>query len=246
MKYFTIAPLKHLDLVADYPYHMVIGPYLRDKTVFQFYKNLRKQGAQIMLDNGAFEFKVPMEDREYLKLINRLRPQYVVLPDVWKDSEATIERSERFLDLLAENNLHGKVTPIGVPHGSTILEYVNCFERLAESCDLIGLTVAEWNDHHAVIRPWFAENWSKLELPKFHLLGLWSVLEISRARTIDKIVSVDCSLPFKLAIRGEPLIYSSFCEKPFNFHATLPKSTQNLAKENLKRLAKFCDGGSVD
>ena len=44
--------------------------------------NLQKNGRQIMLDNGAWEFGASMDSQEYMDIISILEPTWAVIPDV--------------------------------------------------------------------------------------------------------------------------------------------------------------------
>jgi len=236
---YITAPIKHLDLVQDFHHHMVIGPFL-DRSTREWFRAKSREGDLIMLDNGCFENKVPMDTNTFLKLVRELQAKIVVMPDFWKSAKQTLKASHQFNDQLDRVSIHS-FKRMGVPHGETLDEYIDAYQQLSEISDIIGLTVGEWNDEHG----WFRAFMGKYALDlgcTFHLLGLWNVGELKRCLKVPRIVSIDTSIPFKLAAKNEVLKPDSFCKDDFDFEMKLTQKQQNLAKRNLQILRKLCMG----
>ena len=230
MKYFAIAPLAHLDMIKEEKHHMVITPFLMDKRVMEFYREQKETGAELMLDNGEFE-AVAILQEDYIGFVRELDPDFIILPDAWKDPERTFHFHETMLDRLEKAGLHPR--KIFVPHGDNILQYINCLRVMINemNVDIIGLTFAEWGDTSGMVRPFLSHH---LGTRPYHFLGLYNTKELWTAG--PEVLSVDSSFPFKAALQNKLL---STCNgmaltNRFDFNARLTEKQVALAKLNLK------------
>lgn len=132
MKYAVIAPPHILDMIEyQATFHMALGQWLvwHGKYKEWYIKRIRA-GDFVMVDNGAAE---PEDERVRFDLIvdacRQIRADEIVLPDVLRDKEATIEAT-------VSNAVH--VAPpnrVIVPQGSTIDEWVECLKILDDKLE---------------------------------------------------------------------------------------------------------------
>jgi len=238
MRYYAIAPRNGLSVIKDYTHFLVVAQWLRDQKYRVFFKSKAADGAQIILDNGAYEYGEAMQDDEFLLFAAQLKPTIVVAPDVFRDYAKTIQRVEGFFKLVNDRCLESQFEIMGVPQGKTVKEWVRCFERLSEICDVIGLPVAQFGDRSGVVRNFLARNVDDRTTPRIHLLGLWSPHELGMYKGVTRVQSIDTSLPFKYAERGWML------EKPSGW---IGVEIQSDAPCDWKMdwEAKWAEGGSL-
>ena len=217
---------------------MIIGPFLEDKEYLNFYRKMREQGKTLLLDNGAYEFERPVSAEEYLEYISKIRPNVVVLPDVWKNADDTIREARFFLENWDRKALPAKA--MFVPQGSNFYEWFSCYadiftkSTMREGTDIIGLSVGTWKDKTGIIRSFFTRHLDDQREPPMHLLGLWNVRELEF--TGNRARSVDTSMPFKLAAKNMTLTKRSICADKMDFHGELKDKQVELAKTNLKSM----------
>jgi len=242
LKYYTIGPLNHLDLVEKSQCHLVVAQHLTGKT-FLFYKRLREQGKEIILDNGAFETGRSMDVNQYVLLANKLKPRIIVIPDIWKDMEGTLKVTADFLKLIKHRDKGYEPKFMFVPQGETIRDLVECFMIFMadwgnpKKINLIGLPYKQWEDTTGVFRRMLAKNLTDLDDVRFHLLGLYSLEEATLGKLIPRVVSCDSSLPFKAAMMGsllskDPTVYTN----KFNFRVDFDGIKLRMAKMNLQTI----------
>lgn len=143
MNLILITPTAELPRLGTYPpvdgpvrFHLVLAQECHDGNYFSYYRNRRKNGDYLILDNGADELEAGLGLSSTLEVGAALRAQEVVLPDVQWDGEQTLENSLRALAWLR--------TPVGkmayrkagrprlmvVPQGGTNEEWGQIAERL--------------------------------------------------------------------------------------------------------------------
>jgi len=243
-----------------YKRHLVIAPYLLENPdILEFYRLLITKGADVILDNGVYETGKPMDLDDYFKVIRKLKPTQVVAPDVWGDWQNTVLRVDEFFGRVEKERLETKFEMMGVPHGNNIEEWMKCYYDIIPMCDVIGLSVGEWDDKLSIIRPFFAMNLdSRFDHVPIHLLGLWNADELqSYITSVDdagnvvkhpRIRSVDTSMPFKLAMRNKSIgtrfipsdVKSDFTK--MDFKAEWTEEQQKIAISNVETLKKWVEG----
>jgi hypothetical protein len=96
-----------LKVIFDLPYdwHQYIGTegpifflsqYADEYRGTETLKYMSKKG--IFLDNGAYDFQGPMPVIEYEKVVQELKPEVIVVPDVLGDMKETIAIAKQFFD----------------------------------------------------------------------------------------------------------------------------------------------------
>lgn len=96
-----IAPTEYLHLIPeDCKFHLLLAHLLKDDRYASFYRKRKAEGDFIIIDNGAFEFKKPLEPEEYYRLVSEsgVVPDVVVAPDYpFKNWEVTVESTIKFV-----------------------------------------------------------------------------------------------------------------------------------------------------
>lgn len=81
MEFCIIAPTPLLREFASMSrYHLVLAQ-VTQPSYFKFYKEMKARGDYIILDNGAYEL-ARFDPRRYAEIIDDLKPDLVVLPDI--------------------------------------------------------------------------------------------------------------------------------------------------------------------
>lgn len=126
MKFSLIAPPYYSPLVKEQAFNLVLAQYyLRQPKYAAMINRARDRHAFIMLDNGAAEGKqVPFYS--LMEAANDMDADEVVLPDVIKDCDATIEAHLNKDVLRSIPPKHRAICP----QGSTWDEWTNCLHYL--------------------------------------------------------------------------------------------------------------------
>ena len=107
-----------------------------DTEYFEMFKKALAYGRDVILDNSIFELGESFDHDRYAYWINRLQPTWYIVPDVWKDSQKTIDMFFEFFKHHPRETLHGKV--IGVAQGHTYEDVVRSYIALEPHCDMIA------------------------------------------------------------------------------------------------------------
>jgi hypothetical protein len=175
----------------------------------------------VILDNGADELGEGMNGYELQSLIEAIKPDYCILPDVLENAQLTRERGLEFLS--QAHNLEHQPKWMAVIQGTSVAEWMQELHFwLGEGVDLIGIPYdinfeipdeekfktksRQW----AFRRAWLLENICTMYLNRWgdkqiHLLGVNDVCEFQMIReyvdnTIySKIRSNDTTAPYAAA-----------------------------------------------
>ncbi len=208
-----------MKLVVDYPIKYAHLPYgdanfclaqlYKDNMEYRF--NIRKasvSGRPIMLDNGAWEFGKSMNTKDYIDIIDELRPDYAVIPDVYKNKELTKKMTLDFFDkyLITPN-----VKLMFVPQGEDIEQIIDCYnEVINQETDMwLNTSIVGIPKHVGEImnRVTFTDilyDNVKVKFGHVHFLGYWNWEELMYA-PIDRkswtLESIDTKAPVKYALK---------------------------------------------
>lgn len=130
-------PLKLLPLSRnwnDYDYALV-HLFEHYPTYFDFYRASLKMGRKVILDNSIFELGKAFDPDRFACYIKDLKPTEYVVPDVFEDCDRTIAQFEEWLSQYGD--LPGK--KIGVVHGRTYKELVDCYTYMSKYADKIAI-----------------------------------------------------------------------------------------------------------
>ena len=107
-----------------------------DAEYFQMFKDAVEAGRDVILDNSIFELGTSFNHERYAHWINLLKPTWYIVPDVWKDGQATAKMFHEFFRNHPRKTLHGKV--IVVAQGYTLEEVAECYRSIAPYCDMVA------------------------------------------------------------------------------------------------------------
>lgn len=143
-----IAPTNYLHLIPENSnYHLLLAHLLTDKRYCEFYRNRRTKGDYIIIDNGAFEFKRPLEAHELYKLINEsgVKPHIVVAPDYpfehWKKTVQSTEAFSKEYHKYFDKDV--KLMAVPQSNKGDYQGWVSAYEALTkiEHVDMIGMSI---------------------------------------------------------------------------------------------------------
>ena len=136
-----IAPTNYLDLTKGRKVHLTLAHLVDDKNYTDFYKEEKKNGSIIIMDNSAFEFtqegKGYLSGKEIVEYAKKIDADYAVMTDYpGESSEKTIEAAKEQAPLFKEAGLKTFFVPQGQKGNRE--DYMKCFEWGAESPELIN------------------------------------------------------------------------------------------------------------
>jgi len=125
----TELPLDGMEELIGYTdYNFVIAPtYIKYPLYAEFYKRERQRGAYTILDNGAFEGQL-VSVSDLLRIIEDLKPDEVVAPDIIGDRDATLDAADKFMHALDPSTIDFKVQ--FCPQGKCLHEWLECYREL--------------------------------------------------------------------------------------------------------------------
>lgn len=129
MKIAHEAPLSIFDrvqAVTDYDYALV-HLFEENEKYFDKFVKARNKGREIILDNSIFELGTAFDGDSFAEWVERLAPDWYIIPDVLDNGPATVDSFNRFLN--AYDDLPGQA--IAVAQGSSYAELVDCYRALA-------------------------------------------------------------------------------------------------------------------
>jgi hypothetical protein len=130
MKLANIIPGR-LDLMYQTSYQMALGQQLQADTWYlQCFRKLRRRGDFIIVDNGAAEpeeERIPFED--IISVANAIRADEIALPDVLRDSDATVWHTARAAPAVPYRNR------MIIPQGQDLTEWTQCLWDLYNALD---------------------------------------------------------------------------------------------------------------
>ena len=197
----------------DYQYCLVHLMEENEKYRDWFTKRYRslKPNGEILLDNSIFELGESFNPEEYAVWADKIHPNFLIVPDVLENSEATILSYEEF----SYYDVPGK--RIGVVQGKTWTQVVECYEYMSEHADYIAISFdfSMYNvtgfgktrlercssGRQQLVKRLISEgrwNWDK----PHHLLGCSLAREFAwyRKNNIHNIRSIDTSNPVTVGI----------------------------------------------
>lgn len=200
----------------DYDYCLVhLLP--QEPKYLEFFKKSKELGRRILLDNSMFELKEAFNTEQFAKWVCEIQPYEYIVPDVYIDSEKTMENFESWLKTYKD--LPGK--KIGVVQGKTYQEFVDCYLYMAEHADKIAISFdnpyfmttgfslcmnpTRWHilmdARRRLINNLQLDGLWKAQKPH-HLLGCALPQEFGSYTRINGIESIDTSNPIIAGIHG--------------------------------------------
>lgn len=200
MKFFTIPPNSQLELMHEgtMGYFCLAQHYHSNKAYRKFFKEQKKKGAWILMDNGSGDHNMITEDILF-ECMKDLMPNEVVPPDILFDRDKTLFSLNSFIYKMRQENLLKEIEIFAVPQGKTKEDWLNCYEEMLNNSDVttIGLSklgvpyawLGEVKDdqnimeaRHECIEELINNN---LIHKPLHLLGMGNPLEMLKYKLLD-------------------------------------------------------------
>jgi len=132
--------LKESRSYNDYDYALV-HLFEEYPDYYDFFKQGQNLGRSVLLDNSIFELGKAFDDMQYSKWIERLDPNYYIVPDVLFDGAGTIGTWKNFLTIHHDSQsdtLKNRMR-IGVVTGKDYADFLECYKFMSEHADYIAL-----------------------------------------------------------------------------------------------------------
>lgn len=227
--------------------HMVLGHiYEVNEAYRNYYKERAAEGDIILLDNSAYELGTGISDQRFFDMIQDLNPNYIFLPDVRFDEEATIEATEAFVDAFPADL--AKPEFLCVPQGNDFESVLDCYLYFSETyyCDGFGLyeeigDVTDLGDRSDFCK--YLEDQHLVDFSKYyHMLGMEEDLhKLVDLAKFDWISSIDSVKPIVYGMNGIPVADSGYVPYPHRpidyFDRDVDENTVDLVEVNC-RLAR--------
>ena len=227
MRTAYIPPIPHLKDFGEGDFHLVLSHLLDDPVYHDHYKEQRRRGAWILLDNSAHEDGVGADSEKLIYQALDIGAQEVVVPDVLDDADATLETSIAALESWNKmTRLKEEISNFQlmyVPQGENYERLVYCLDNLVKSHVYnarqqhlrLGFSLGISKDYEkfegglmrfldeeiAPLHRAFAKNGVEVQV---HMLGwgrkLWELSKIARKHTFLR--STDSAKPFVYGLAG--------------------------------------------
>jgi predicted phosphohydrolase len=214
MKFAAIVPPAQTTILslANNAYHMALGQWLIQHAEYRnFYQRVHGRGGFIIVDNGAAEpedERVPFD--QIVKAAEDIGADEVVLPDVIRDAEATVEATtdSRWLDIIPATKR------LIIPQGDNWDDWVACLNEVHERLDGAYRTigVAKHLERLPGGRHWALTILKEAGYTEFfdiHLFGIWEdpFEEITKAAdAYPGVRGIDSGAPIAFAQQGSKVV----------------------------------------
>lgn len=253
MKAASIVPVKYLHMIRDDEYHMCLAHLIgKDKEYTDFYKEIGStKGKYLIMDNGVIEGN-PRPIEEIVQKAIMVGADEIVLPDVFRDMNATLELSYAALQYVKMDFPQLKV--MVVPQGNSLDEWMTCAMAMLDwDIDCIGipkvLVHLGGRDGRLEVLERLGHRLRGLEI---HLLGCWTtpleILVIDRyvkEGKIRPVRGVDSAIAYVYSREGELI---SNMDRPnsmaINFRDE--DTDEELLERNLRAWREACELGTDD
>lgn len=197
-------------------YHLVLPHLLGSKKYSDFYRERRRNGNFVILDNGAAE-GVEFGPRHLHTLAREVEANEIVVPDTLGDLLETISKAKAFVPFVEPDFKY-----MAVLQGSTLQEVISCLHFYDQAPDMVYLTCIGIPRHLTSLNPRFRVNLTEFLIAEqfhlkyqFHYLGASSWLrEISALQSIvsEHLVKnwdssgfrgIDTSAPINMGLMGK-------------------------------------------
>lgn len=142
MRFAFICPIRYLDEITSLgTIKLCLAHLLEVQSYSSYFKASRENGDFIILDNGVVERGEPLDAETLYSLVEELRPQEVVAPDVLHDADETVRRTLDFVKNFPPD-LRTLTRIMGVVQGQTLGAMMECYETIKDVVDVIGVPFA--------------------------------------------------------------------------------------------------------
>lgn len=202
--------------VTDYDYALV-HLFEESEEYYDNFVRAKRKGREIILDNSIFELGEAFSEEKFVPWIEKLRPDWYIIPDCLEDAEVTVKNVKAW-QFTSKGKSGSKA--IGVVQGKTYEEVKWCYQEIEPFVDKIGISfdysffVDEdrfgklptkfhyyMHGRDALIHQLLSEGVINKNKPH-HLLGCGLPQEFASYRGYDWIDSIDTSNPVVAGIQG--------------------------------------------
>lgn len=242
MKAALIPPIPMLQTYGSGNFHLLLSHLMENSHYSTWYGQQRANGAYLVLDNSAHEFKVGQPADGLRDQALFLKAQEVVVPDKLFDADKTVDLAIETLEYWYEkgDERMQDLNPalMYVPQGGTEMQWVSCVRELVRihvfmtkrvkgfrRSFVLGISKdydAEWDGGilpllRDYIAPLRAALWAEKEIKmNVHMLGwmrdLWTLAEV--AKEFPWVRSTDSAKPFVYAL-NEVTLNTDFPPPPY-------------------------------
>ena len=210
-----IAPTNYLQYVGCSRTHLVLAHLVHtNKQYADFYLKLSKQGHFIMMDNSAYELKVPFSPEKLIRLGSVCGADAIVLPDYpFQHSSKTLEAAVKFIPQFKDAGFKTFFVPQS--ERGDLNDYIEAYTWASQNpdidiigCSILGMPNALPNVDPSYARVVLTQMLIDRELFNFdkhhHYLGLNAgpALEIPSLLRMGALTTLDSSGPIWAAIVG--------------------------------------------
>jgi len=196
-----------------FPYgdaNFCLAQLYKDNIEYKF--NIRKAQVKherpLMLDNGAWEFGKSMNVNDYISIIEELKPDYAVIPDVYKNKELSQKMTYDFFE---KYKLTPNVELMYVPQGENIEQIIDCYNEVMNNKShiwidtaIIGIPKHVGEIMNRITFTDILYDNVDIKFKHVHFLGYWNWEELMytpierKSWTLD---SIDTKAPVKYALK---------------------------------------------
>ena len=135
-----IAPINYLHLTKGREVHLTLAHLVDDLQYTNFYKEEKKNGSVIIMDNSAFEFtqegKGYLTGEQIVHYDKRIDADYAVMTDYpGEDRQKTIEAAKEQAPIFKKAGIKTFFVPQGKKNDKE--DYIECFRWATENPDLV-------------------------------------------------------------------------------------------------------------
>lgn len=260
MKIAHEAPISIFDKVqelTDYDYALV-HLFEENEQYYDKFVEAKAKGREIILDNSIFELGEAFSGDKFVKWVEKLQPEWYIIPDVLDNCSDTIDS---FIDFTTTyNGLPGKA--IAVAQGSTFDDYIVCYNFLANHprVDKIAISfdypflyeTGDGNKYYRMMRgrqhlinTMIAKGLVATH-KKHHLLGCGLPQEFISYQDLPWVDSIDTSNPVIHGMKG--IRYKDYGlddKESVKLHTLINANVVDRWADieyNIKAFRKFCKG----
>lgn len=259
MKIAHEAPLDIFEMVqmcTDYDYALV-HLFEESEEYLDKFIQAKQKGREVLLDNSIFELGEAFDSERYKYWIDKLHPDWYIIPDALEDAETTVKNVKEWsFDL--------PINKIGACQAKTYEEMVWCYKEIEPLVDKVAISFDfsffnEWTvdlDLPTKYHEWMVGRQRMLkqlvndgvinENKPHHLLGCGVPQEFKAYQKYKWISSLDTSNPVVAGIKGIQYTKEGLDDKPSQKLFTMinQKTTEDqilLIEHNMKIFRRFCE-----
>lgn len=243
MKLAIITPTAYLAATQSQEFHLILPEQLERSLAYrQFYASV--PGYKI-LDNGANEdHRIP--DHHLIAWAKRQEVQEIVVPDVLRDCDHTIQRCRQFKPLAYE---HREFKYMAVIQGLNLAEVMKCayFYATQDWISVLGIPrlLVDVIDQQARMSLYSAlYNDKDFKRFQFHFLGSSSWVEEVVVLGASSARSMDTSYPVYMGLLGYDIAHNTWRHRPKSFFGwEYDEDTMRLVQSNIAKYSEWAHEG---